>query len=128
MMNVSRRILIVGIALAAAMCGVAARAELDVTAVRGQLLLPQEPAGALTLAAAKQKLKDAHEAFDTDGIVAAQEELAKAMPYGWLGTNKLGVVARADLLGISDFTLPDGTPGQPMTSGHFFLKDAWLNV
>lgn len=57
-----------------------------------------------------------------------QEELAKAMPYGWLGTNKLGVVARADLLGISDFTLPDGTPGQPMTSGHFFLKDAWLNV
>jgi hypothetical protein len=30
------------------------------------------------------------------------------------------------LLGISDFTLPDGTPGQPMTSGHFFLKDAWL--
>jgi peptide/nickel transport system substrate-binding protein len=57
-----------------------------------------------------------------------QEELAKAMPYGWLGTNKLGIVARADLLGISDFTLPDGTPGQPMTSGHFFLKDAWLNV
>jgi hypothetical protein len=56
MMNVSRRILIVGIALAGAMCGVAARAELDVTAVRGQLLLPQEPAGALTLAAAKQKL------------------------------------------------------------------------
>jgi hypothetical protein len=29
--------------------------------------------------AAKQKLKDAHEAFDTDGIVAAQEELAKAV-------------------------------------------------
>jgi len=28
---------------------------------------------------AKQKLKDAHEAFDTDGIVAAQEELAKAV-------------------------------------------------
>lgn len=31
-------------------------AEVDVTALRGQLLLPQEPAGALTLAAAKQKL------------------------------------------------------------------------
>ena len=28
---------------------------------------------------AKQKLKEAHEAFDTDGIVAAQEELAKAV-------------------------------------------------
>jgi hypothetical protein len=55
-----------------------------------------------------------------------QQELAAGMPYGWLGTNKLGAVARAELLGISDFTLPDGTPGQPMTSGHFFLKDAWL--
>jgi len=29
--------------------------------------------------AAKQKLKEAHEAFDTDSIVAAQEELAKAV-------------------------------------------------
>ncbi len=56
MMNVSRRILIVGVALAAALCGVAARAEIDVAAVRGQLLLPQEPAGAVTLAVAKQKL------------------------------------------------------------------------
>lgn len=28
---------------------------------------------------AKQKLKEAHEAFDTDGIVSAQEELAKAV-------------------------------------------------
>jgi hypothetical protein len=28
---------------------------------------------------AKQKLKEAHEAFDTEGIVAAQEELAKAV-------------------------------------------------
>jgi hypothetical protein len=31
------------------------------------------------VAQAKQKLKEAHEAFDTDGIVAAQEELAKAV-------------------------------------------------
>lgn len=31
------------------------------------------------VAAAKQKLKDAHEAFDTDSIVAAQEELARAV-------------------------------------------------
>lgn len=55
-MNISRRILIVGIAVAAATYGVPARAEIDVAAVRGQLLLPQEPAGAITLAAAKQKL------------------------------------------------------------------------
>jgi hypothetical protein len=56
MMTVSRRILFVSVAVAAAMCGGAARAEIDVAAVRGQLLLPQEPAGAVTLAAAKQKL------------------------------------------------------------------------
>ena len=56
MMNVSRRILIVGATLAATMGGMVALAEIDVTAVRGQLLLPEEPAGALTLAAAKQKL------------------------------------------------------------------------
>jgi hypothetical protein len=31
------------------------------------------------VASAKAKLKEAHEAFDTDGIVAAQEELAKAV-------------------------------------------------
>jgi hypothetical protein len=31
------------------------------------------------VASAKTKLKEAHEAFDTDGIVAAQEELAKAV-------------------------------------------------
>jgi hypothetical protein len=31
------------------------------------------------VAQAKVKLKEAHEAFDTDGIVAAQEELAKAV-------------------------------------------------
>jgi hypothetical protein len=31
------------------------------------------------VASAKTRLKEAHEAFDTDGIVAAQEELAKAV-------------------------------------------------
>jgi hypothetical protein len=55
-MSISRRILIVGIALAAATGVVAARAEIDAAAVRGQLLLAEEPAGAITLAAAKQKL------------------------------------------------------------------------
>lgn len=55
-MQLSRRILIVGVAMAAATHGFAARAEIDVAAVRGQLVLAQEPAGAVTLAAAKQKL------------------------------------------------------------------------
>jgi hypothetical protein len=45
-----------------------------------QALLEQaKQTASAEVTAAKQKLKDAHEAFDTDGIVAAQEELAKAV-------------------------------------------------
>ncbi len=45
-----------------------------------QVLLEQAKKVALTeINQAKQKLKEAHEAFDTEGIVAAQEELAKAV-------------------------------------------------
>jgi len=45
-----------------------------------QALLEQaKKVAANELDAAKKKLKDAHEAFDTDAIVAAQEELAKAV-------------------------------------------------
>lgn len=45
-----------------------------------QALLEQAKLTATSeIAAAKQKLKEAHEAFDTDSIVAAQEELAKAV-------------------------------------------------
>jgi hypothetical protein len=45
-----------------------------------QALLEQaKQTASAEVTAAKQKLKEAHEAFDTDGIVAAQEELAKAV-------------------------------------------------
>jgi len=45
-----------------------------------QVLLEQAKKVAATeISQAKQKLKEAHEAFDTEGIVAAQEELAKAV-------------------------------------------------
>jgi hypothetical protein len=54
--KVSRRILMVCVGMAAATWGFAARAEIDVAAIRGRLQLAEEPAGALTLAAAKQKL------------------------------------------------------------------------
>ena len=47
-----------------------------------QALLEQaKQTASAEVTAAKQKLKDAHEAFDTDGIVAAQEELAKAVYF-----------------------------------------------
>lgn len=45
-----------GVATAMAAVCVAARADVDVAAVRGTLILAEEPAGALTLAAAKAKL------------------------------------------------------------------------
>jgi len=48
---------------------------------------------------AKQKLKAAHEAFDTDGIVAAQEELAKA-------------VGRAER--VNNFKPPVAKPEEPV--------------
>lgn len=54
--KVSRRILMVCVGMAAATWGFTARAEIDVAAIRGRLQLAEEPAGALTLAAAKQKL------------------------------------------------------------------------
>lgn len=54
--KVSRRILMVCVGMAAATWGFAARAEIDVAAIRVRLQLAEEPAGALTLAAAKQKL------------------------------------------------------------------------
>lgn len=55
-MRVSRRILIIGVVITAAVHGPAVRAEIDVAAIRSRLVLATEPAGAVTLAAAKQKL------------------------------------------------------------------------
>ena len=71
-MQLSRRILIVGVAMAAATHGLAARAEIDVAAVRGQLLLAQEPAGAVTLAAAKQKLTTTPQAIVVAGRIGGK--------------------------------------------------------
>jgi hypothetical protein len=47
------------------------------------------------VASAKAKLKEAHEAFDTDGIVAAQEELAKAVNKAERVNNFKPAVAQA---------------------------------
>ena len=52
----SRRLFAFGIAAGLAVGGLPARGEIDVAAIRGKLVLAEEPAGALTLAAAKQKL------------------------------------------------------------------------
>lgn len=55
-MTLARRLFAFGIAAAFALGGLSASAEVDVAAIRGTLVLPEEPAGAITLAAAKQKL------------------------------------------------------------------------
>jgi hypothetical protein len=55
--------------------------KLQGTLGQGQQALLEQAKQTATaeVSAAKQKLKDAHEAFDTDGIVSAQEELARAV-------------------------------------------------
>ena len=35
------------------------------------------------------------------------------------------VDAHTDVMGMADFDLPDGTPGQPISGQVFFLKDVW---
>lgn len=55
-----------------------------------------------------------------------QQILGDNVPYLWAGTNQYGVITPTDVMGLADFTLPDGSPGQPITSSQFFLKDVWL--
>lgn len=65
-----------------------------------QILLEQaKKTVAAEIEEAKRKLKDAHDAFDTDSIVSAQEELAKA-------------VAKADR--VNSFKPPVAKPQQPV--------------
>ena len=55
-----------------------------------------------------------------------QEELGDAMPYIWTGTNQFGIITPVSVHGVADFTLPDGSPGQPVNGGRFYLKDVWI--
>jgi peptide/nickel transport system substrate-binding protein len=58
------------------------------------------------------------------GIV--QQILTDNMPYIWMGTVQFGVVTQAKVIGLDAFTLPDGSPGRPLTGARFFLKDVWI--
>ncbi|MCB0998598.1 MAG: hypothetical protein KDB40_04815 [Acidimicrobiales bacterium] len=55
-----------------------------------------------------------------------QEILGEQVPYIWTGTNQFGVITQAGVNGLAEFTLPDGSPGQPINGGRFYLKDVWL--
>lgn len=55
-----------------------------------------------------------------------QKVLGENVPYLWAGTNQYGVITRPNVQGISDFALPDGTPGQPISAALYRLKDVWL--
>ncbi len=57
-----------------------------------------------------------------------QTILGEQVPYIWTGTNQFGVITAADVRGIADFTLPDGSAGQPIDGGRFYLKDVWLDA
>lgn len=54
-----------------------------------------------------------------------QEAFGRDVPYIWTGTNQFAVITPTEVMGIADFTLPDGTAGTPVVSGIFFLKDVW---
>lgn len=55
-----------------------------------------------------------------------QKVLGENVPYLWAGTNQYGVITPPNVMGVADFTLPDGSPGQAITASQFFLKDVWL--
>jgi ABC-type transport system substrate-binding protein len=55
-----------------------------------------------------------------------QTELGDAVPYIWTGTNQFGVITPATVHGLADFMLPDGSAGQPVNGGRFYLKDVWI--
>jgi peptide/nickel transport system substrate-binding protein len=55
-----------------------------------------------------------------------QQILGDNVPIIWTGTNQFGVITKPTVQGMSDFDLPDGTPGQPISGPLFFLKDVWL--
>ncbi|MBI4932807.1 MAG: hypothetical protein HY828_02940 [Actinobacteria bacterium] len=55
-----------------------------------------------------------------------QQILGDNVPIIWTGTNQFGVITKANVQGMPDFDLPDGTPGEPISGPLFFLKDVWL--
>ena len=55
-----------------------------------------------------------------------QKVLGENVPFLWAGTNQYGVITRPNVKGISDFLLPDATPGQPISAALYRLKDVWL--
>ena len=75
---------------------------------------------------AGRALSDADARKEQYAIV--QTILGEQVPYIWTGTNQFGVITAADVRGIADFTLPDGSAGQPIDGGRFYLKDVWLDA
>ena len=55
-----------------------------------------------------------------------QQILGENVPYIWTGTNQFAVITPPTVLGMGGFLLPDGSAGQSITGGRFFLKDVWL--
>ncbi|MFZ9628473.1 MAG: ABC transporter substrate-binding protein [Ilumatobacteraceae bacterium] len=55
-----------------------------------------------------------------------QQILGDNVPFIWTGTNQFAVITPPAVQGVGAFALPDGTAGQAVTGGMFFLKDVWL--
>ena len=55
-----------------------------------------------------------------------QRILGDNVPYIWTGTTQFAVITPPTVQGTGGFLLPDGSAGQAITGGRFFLKDVWL--
>lgn len=56
-----------------------------------------------------------------------QRALGEAVPYLWVGTNQFAMITTPAVIGGGTFVLPDGSPGQAILGGRYYLKDVWVD-
>jgi peptide/nickel transport system substrate-binding protein len=56
-----------------------------------------------------------------------QRALGEAVPYIWVGTNQFAMITNTSVFGAGEFTLPDGSSGQSILGGRYYLKDVWVD-
>jgi peptide/nickel transport system substrate-binding protein len=56
-----------------------------------------------------------------------QRALGEAVPYLWVGTNQFAMITTPAVNGGGTFVLPDGSPGQGILGGRYYLKDVWVD-
>jgi hypothetical protein len=70
-----------------------------------------------------RRTDDQAERVEAYGTVWA--DWAENVPYLWIFHSKHLVLASDEIRGVTDFTLPDGTPGASVVWGSVFLTQVW---